>query len=243
MVTTFYGKPHTQRTEHLPTRRFQGPGECTAPPKTPWRTSHPAQGLHSPIFAGMAPGVLPPSGALIPCAPSLRGPPGFVWWRRAAAAGLGPLAGYCRRIYCIAACAGCSPAHNRLAVAQGSTLRGKEGGIHPAADCRAFAAVSCRIRTLALDTPSPCSGLAEGPRGTHAAPSLSPPPNFMAGMFLVATWAGGHPACSPFPFGGPEGLRSLMAHRCCGGRRGPPRWVRRHKAGAGREPGSASSTN
>lgn len=160
-----------------------------------------------------------------PCAPSPRGPPVFVWRQRAAAAGLGPLAGYCRRIYCIAACAGCSPAHNRLAVAQGSTLRGKEGGIHPAADCRAFAAVSCRIRTLALDTPSPCSSLAEAPRGTHAAPSPSPPPNFMAGMFLVATWAGGHPACSLSPFGGPEGLQSPMAQRCCRGHQGPPRWV------------------
>lgn len=151
-----------------------------------------------------------------PHAPSPRGPPVFVWQQRVAAAGLGPLAGYCRRIYCIAACAGCSPAHNRLAVAQGSTLRGKEGGIHPAADCRAFAAVSCRIWTLALDTPSPCSSLAEIPRGTHAAPSSSPPPNFMAGMVLVATWAGGHPACSLSPFAVPEGTEVLQ------GTPGPP---------------------
>lgn len=181
-------------------------------------------------------------GCPAPCTPSPQGPPVFVWRRRAAAAGLGPLAGYCRRIYCIAACAGCSPAHNRLAVAQGSTLRGKEGGIHPAADCRAFAAVSCRIRTLAPDTPAPCSSLARGPRGAPAAPSSSPPSNSTAGMFLVATRAGGHPACPLSPSGGPEGLRSPMALGCCtGGHRGPPRWV--HKAGAGREPGTASSTN
>lgn len=242
VVTTFRENPSSE-DQALPTRRFGVPGECTAPPKSPWRTSHPAQGLHSPISAGTMPGVLPPSGALVPCAPSPRGPPVFVWRRQAAAAGLGPLAGYCRRIYCIAACAGCSPAHNRLAVAQGSTLRGKEGGIHPAADCRAFAAVSCRIWTLALDTPSPCASLAQEPPGTPAAPSSSPPPDFMAGRFLVGTWAGGHPARSLSPFGGPEGLQSPVAHRCCGGHRGPPRWVRQHKAGAGREPGTASSTN
>lgn len=174
----------------------------------------------------------------VPCTPSPQGPPVFVWRRRAAAAGLGPLAGYCRRIYCIAACAGCSPAHNRLAVAQGSTLRGKEGGIHPAADCRAFAAVSCRIRTLAPDTPAPCSSLARGPREL-----LQPPPHPL------------HQILQQERFWWPHGLGDTLLVPCphlevrrgcsprwhTGGHRGPPRWV--HKAGAGREPGTASSTN
>ena len=165
-----------QRTEHLPSprREFGGRGGSTehGAAKTPRGTSHLGQGLHPPSFVGTKPGVpatLPRPRPLHPVPRA--GPPALSGRRRAAAAGLGPLAGYCRRIYCIAACAGCSPAHNRLAVAQGSTLRGKEGGIHSDADCRAFAAVYCRIRPLAQDPlHHPVPALAEGLRGAHVSP-------------------------------------------------------------------------
>lgn len=225
------------RTEHLPGlwRGFggrEGPAGHGAA-KTPWGTSHPAQGLRPPSFAGTTPGV----PATLPCPrpPAPRphaGPPALSGRRRAAAAGLGPLAGYCRRIYCIAACAGCSPAHNRLAVAQGSTLRGKEGGIHSDADCRAFAAVYCRIRPLAPAPPPPSShpspprGALRGSCVPSPSPRCHPCQILWHGCLLwlrMPTQAVGHPTWPLVPMpGSPEGLRSPTVPRCCLGMLGPP---------------------
>lgn len=250
-----------------PTLRKAEDGACPWPTAGIWG----ARGIHRARCCQNSPGNFPPwSGvtfsqlrrheargachppaSLSPAPRPRAGPPALSGRRRAAAAGLGPLAGYCRRIYCIAACAGCSPAHNRLAVAQGSTLRGKEGGIHSDADCRAFAAVYCRIRPLARDPQiiplQPWQKGFEGLTRPLPIPALSPPPNFMAWTFAMA--AGAHAGwgtsrLSPVPIPeGPEGLRSPTVPGCCWGRRGPPCRVRRHKAGAGRKPGTASSTN
>lgn len=153
--------------------------------------------------------------------------PGFVWEEAAAAAGLGPLAGYCRRIYCIAARAGCSPAHNRLAVAQGSTLRGKEGGTHSDADCRAFAAVYCRIRPPG--PPPPRSQLCQerGRRGPTRPPPTSPPPPNPMHPRHIPTGCPRCPCPSPVPsegvcVGSGGAAVPQVPPMCCWGRRAPP---------------------
>lgn len=153
--------------------------------------------------------------------------PGFVWEEAAAAAGLGPLAGYCRRIYCIAARAGCSPAHNRLAVAQGSTLRGKEGGTHSDADCRAFAAVYCRIRPPG--PPPPRSQLCQerGRRGPTRPPPASPPPPNPMHPRRIPTGCPRCPCPSPVPSegvcrGSGGAAVPQVPPMCCWGRRAPP---------------------
>lgn len=145
-------------------------------------------------------------------APRPAGPPRLCLAGGAAAAGLGPLTGYCSRIYCIAARAGCSPAHNRFAVAQGSTLRGKERkvGFRQLQICRAFAAVYCRILPPTLGPPvAPRQPCHRGFQGVQASPPHPHTPILWCGCLLrlqVPMQAGGHPTCLPSPFwGGSKG--------------------------------------
>lgn len=238
LVTGFRANPRAQGRRRTELARgghvgwgTRGDPRSTALPKFSWgnfppRAATPFSWLHQHEVRGPRHPVASPSPAPRP----RTGPPALSGRRRAAAAGLGPLAGYCRRIYCIAACAGCSPAHNRLAVAQGSTLRGKEGGIQADADCRAFAAVYCRSRPLAPDPPiallQPRQRGFEGLTRPLLDSVPAPLPSVVAGMFATAAGAQagwGTPRLFPIPVG-PEALRSQMAPGCCWGHRGPPCW-------------------
>lgn len=200
------------------------PGELRSPLGA--ASSH--LGQHEAAAGAHGPRVSPspsPSGAaaLRPGPPRA---PGFVWEEAAAAAGLGPLAGYCRRIYCIAARAGCSPAHNRLAVAQGSTLRGKEGGTHSDADCRAFAAVYCRIRPPGPPPPrsEPCQE--RGRRGPPRPPPCAPRTAAPSESDASPTHPHGVPTLSlPVPCpqrGGVCGVRRGCGPHVLPGTPGPP---------------------
>lgn len=182
----------------------RGDPRSAALPKFSWGNFPPrAAAPSSRLCRHEARGPRHPAASPSPAPHPRAGPPALSGSQRAAAAGLGPLAGYCRRIYCIAACAGCSPAHNRLAVAQGSTLRGKVGfrRMQIAGHLLQYTAgAGCSLRT----PPSPCSSPGRGALRGSCVPSSSPRQRLRRmswrGCSLrlwVPRWPGGHHACPP----------------------------------------------